>query len=312
MDISALHSQLKTGKLQDFYIFSGTEWLVQNKYIEQICKLSGMSKRYVDSISDIYSKLRHPTKLTQNYVYVMRDDKELINTEKLHTEISNGLLGKNILVLLLTSVDKRTKFYKAYKDTLVEFEPLKPQILTKYIQKEINLSDKNTQKLMEVCEFDYGRCLLEINKIKNHAKATKAEDMPNNVFELLLFDGTIYQPPKDAIFEFIDAILDYKVKTIFDLYEQCKAVGEATMVMLTVLYDNAKAVLQVQSYEGKDVAKGTGLTPWQINNAKRHCNNYTNRELINIMKLCRKCERGIKTGEIEECYAMDYVLSNIL
>lgn len=315
MEITSLHSQLKAKQLQSFYIFTGPEWLVQNKYIEQIQKLSGLEKKVVDSISDIYSKMKHPTKLTKNYLYVIRDDKEIIGNEKVQEEINNGLIGNNILVLLLTSVDKRTKFYKAYKDTLVEFEALKPQILAKYIRKEIELSDRNIEKLMEVCEYDYGRCLLEIDKIRRYISGPRPDrtcmDYDTSFIQLLK-DGTIYQPPKDAIFDFIGAILDHRVKTLFELYENCKAVGEATMVMITVLYDNAKAVLQVQSCESKDVAKTTGLSAWQIRNAKEHCGVYRNSELLNIMELCRKCEKGIKTGEIDEQFAMDYILVNIL
>ena len=92
----------------------------------------------------------------------------------------------------------------------------------------------------------------------------------NSAFQDLLKDGTIYQPPYDAIFDLVAAILDRKVNKAFDLLQQSYAVGEATMVMLSVLYNNAKAVLQVQSYKGDNLSKATGLTGWQIKNAKPH------------------------------------------
>jgi DNA polymerase III delta subunit len=164
---------------------------------------------------------------------------------------------------------------------------------------------------MEACEYDYGRCLLEIDKIKNHAKATKAEDMLNNVFELLLFDGTIYQPPKDAIFDFVDAILDVQLNETFKLYQQCLEVKEAVMVMISVLYNNARAVLQVQSCESNDISKSTGLTGWQIQNAKKHLHKRSTGELINILKICQECQQGIVTGTIEEEFVMDYILVNL-
>lgn len=301
MELTTLHSQLKSKMLSPFYIFTGSEWAIQDTYIKQIVKLSGLNKKYVDSISDIYSKLKHPTKLTSNYVYVIRDDKDIVNTEKLHTELLNGLAGKNIIILLLTNADKRTKFYKTFKDIIYDFEPLKPEVLKKYIQKHIELSDRDCDTLMRICEYDYGRCLLEIDKINRSGKTLKQ----------LLKDGTIYIPPKDAIFELVDAILYNEVERTFELYEQCLAVGEAKMVMISVLYDNAKAVLQVQSCNSKDISKTTGLTPWQVKNAKMKDGYRSNSSLINIMKQCRKAEKGIKTGLIEEAYAMDYVLVNI-
>lgn len=306
MEVSALHSQLKSKILADFYIFSGPEWAIQKTYINQIAKISGLTIKYIDSISGIYSKLKHPTMLSTNYIYVLRDDKEIINTEKIHPELLNGLVGKNILILLLTNPDKRTKFYHTFKDMMYEFEALKPAVLKKYIQKLVELSDSNAERLMDVCEHDYGRCLLEIDKIKRF----DAEN-PDKAFKELLKSGTIYIPPRDAIFDFVDAVLCDDVKDSFSLYQQCLAVGEAKMVMVSVLYDNAKAVLQVQSCESKDISKTTGLTGWQIRNAKEKVGYRSNSSLINIMEQCRKVEVGIKTGKIEEEVAMDYILANI-
>lgn len=312
MDVSTIKHYIQTKEIPQFLIFTGPEWVVQKIYIDKIAEVVGLEKKYVDSISDVYGTLRSRNMFSKNSLYVIRDDKEITGNEKVQEQLKHDLLKNNYLILLLTTVDKRTKFYKTYKDTICEFETLKPAILKKYIQKDIGLSDSNCDKLMEICEYDYGRCLLEIDKIKNHAKATKAEDMPNNVFELLLFDGTIYQPPKDAIFDFVDAILDRKV-SCFGLYEQCKAVGEATMVMLTVLYNNAKAVLQVQSCaDTKDVAKTTGLTPWQVKNASKHIGKYKTGELVKMLRLIRECERGIKIGRYEEQFVMDFILAEVL
>ena len=131
----------------------------------------------------------------------------------------------------------------------------------------------------------------------------------DQVFEKLLKDGTIHTPSKDAIFDLIDSILDGKPS--FNLYQQCLDVGEATMVIIKVLYDNAKATLQVQSCESKDIGKSTGLNGWQIKNAMKHKGVYSNRELINIMNLCFECQKGIVTGMIEEEFAIPYIMVNV-
>lgn len=134
----------------------------------------------------------------------------------------------------------------------------------------------------------------------------------DEAFEKLLNDGTIYTPPKDAIFDFVNAILDRKVKKSFQLYQECLDVGEAIMVMLTVLYNNTKALLQVQTYRGNKITEGTGLTPWQIKCVKPFVNRYSVDELINLLMLIRKCDNGIKTGKIEEQYVMPYILIHTL
>lgn len=312
MDVSSLKSHIKLKTIPTFLIFAGPEWKVQEIYLNQIAKVKSCEIKRIDSIADIYTQLRNKSFVRKPVIYVVRDDKELMTNEKLQAQIDSDLLGQDMLILLLTTVDKRTKFYKKYKEAIVEFEPLADAVLKKYIKKEINLTDQNCDILIDVCEHDFGRILLEIDKIKRCMIAGKDEDMPNNIFRMLLANGTIYRPPYDAIFDLVDAILDRKVNRTFDLLQQSYESGEATMVMLSVLYNNAKAVLQVQTYEGDNLSKATGLTGWQIKNAKVHVKKYSDEELVHMLKLIQKVESGIKTGKMEDEFAMQYLLIHIL
>lgn len=134
----------------------------------------------------------------------------------------------------------------------------------------------------------------------------------DEAFEILLKDGTIYEPPYDAVFDLVDAILDRKPKTAFALLRESYDSGEATMVMLTVLWNNAKAVLQVQApHTGAD-AKSSGLTGWQIKNVKKHLNKYSVSELMRMLQLVQQTEIGIKRGKIEDSFAMEYLLCRIM
>ncbi len=311
MTIAELKAQMMSHKMKDVYLFVGPEIAVRDIYIKQIAKMGQYSIKWVDTPADILKSIRSNSILQQKTLFILTECAELVKNEKCQ-QILEMDKGKNMLLCLFTSLDKRIKFYKQYKDNIVEFEPLQPEILKKYVQKEIGLSDKNCNKLMEICEYDYGRCLLEIDKIKYCAKATRAENMPNNVFELLLFDGTIYQPPKDTIFDFVDAVMNRDAYKAFKLMQESYDSGEATLVMLSNLYSNFKAVLQVQSCESRDVGNCTGLTGWQITNAKKYLNKYSIRELIDAMEWIRKAEVGIKSGTVEEMLAVPQILVNIM
>ena len=310
MDVTTLKAKIKSKQLPSYLIFSGPEWKVQELYIKQISKVTGKEIKRIDSITDIYGQLRNKSFLQKSVIYIVRDDKELMTNEKLQQSIES-VLADNILIHLLTTVDKRTKFYKQYKDKIIEFEQLTDVILKKYIKKEISLSDRNCQMLIDICEHDYGRILLEIDKIKQMCRV-QYDCTNDEVVEHLVKDGTIYEPPYDAIFDLVDAILDRKVNKAFDLLQQSYDVGEATMVMLSVLYNNAKAVLQVQTYHGDKITEGTGLTGWQIKNAKPHVGKFATEELIYIVQLCQKLESGIKTGRMEDEFAMQYLLVHIM
>lgn len=329
MDVATLKAKIKSKQLPSYLIFSGDEWKVQQIYIEQIAKMTSKEIRRIDCVSDIYVKLRNKSFVQDGVIYIVRDDKELMTSEKLQQQISSGLLGDNILIHLLTNVDKRTKFYKAYKDSIIEFEALSDTMLKKYILKEIKLSERNLQHLIDICEHDYGRILLEIDKINRYIENYYNDDYgadcvehatgmkvlritEDKAFEKLVKDGTIYEPPYDAIFDLVDAILDKDVNRTFNLLQQSYEVGEATMVMLSVLYNNAKALLQVQTYKGNEITKATGLTGWQIKNVKSHIGKYSDAELIYIVRLVQKLESGIKTGRMEDEFAMQYLLTHIM
>ena len=60
----------------------------------------------------------------------------------------------------------------------------------------------------------------------------------------------------------------------------------------------------------ENVAQSTGLNGFQIKLAKGRVGVYTIGDLVYLMKLIRKVEKGIKTGEIEDSMAVPYILVN--
>ena len=306
MDITAVKQQIQTKTLQDFYIFTGEEQEVMWQYIRKISEVSGKPVSYIESVQDIFVQLQNRAFVQHSFCYVVRDDADVMENEKLQAQLEAGLMRDNILIVLITTLDKRKKFYKQYKDRIVEFECLDDKILIRYIKQHIALTDENCQRLIDVCEKNYGRILLEIDKIKRTGEKAGLS------FETLLHDGTIYKPPKDAIFDFVDAVLSRKVKTAFNLLQQSYAVGEATMVLLSVLYTNTKQLLQVQSCTSDDISKSTGLTPWQVKLAKNRGQKYSTQELIDMLFLIRETQKGIVTGRIDDSIAIEYILVNVL
>ena len=313
MKIVDVKNQIKSKSPKSFYIFTGDEIEVINIYINKIAECRNLEVVRVDSLSNIYSKFLSKSFVTKNYCYVLRDDKELLTQEKVWDAISvKGVQGNNIIILILSNVDKRSKFYKRFQNSIVEFEHLSDTVLIKYIKKEIPLNDRNCKRLIDICESDYSRILLEVDKIKQYAKGFSGNYGFDNFFQMLVDNGTIYQPPKDAIFDFVDSVLKGKSVKSFELLKNCYGVGESPIVLLSVLYNNVKQVLQVQSCTSKDIAKTTGLSTWQVKCAKEKCGYYSIGDLVYFLKLIRRVEKGIKTGEIEEGIAVDYVLVNML
>jgi DNA polymerase III delta subunit len=192
---------------------------------------------------------------------------------------------------------------------IVEFEPFKLPVLVKYIQKDIDLSEDSSKLLAEICEQDYSRILLEIDKIKQYKSHYLISS--DKAMQELLTAGVIYRPPYDAIFDFVDAVLKYKPKKAFKLLQESYDSGEATLVIISNLYNSTKQLLQVQSYQGDSLADSTGLTPFQIKLASGRKGYYSNGDLVYFMRKLREVEKGIKIGEIEESIAVPYALVSL-
>lgn len=314
MEVQALKQLIQSDNIPSFMIFTGDEWKIQQLYIQQIAKVRKLEVEHIEAVSDILPNLNARSLFSVSKLYVVRDDKEFMSEEKLQKRVLNSL-KQNMLILQLTTVDKRLKIIKSYNDSIVEFNELNEAILKRYIQRESNLSDVYINLLLRICENNYGRCLLELDKMKYYKYWAEMHnyDMDyDEAFDCLMEDGAIYIPPKDAVFDLVKAVLQNKPQLAFELYNDCKDVGEATLVILTNLYNTTKQVLQVQTCKTSDIAKTTGLTAWQIKHAKELVGYYKAGELSYLMRLIQKVEKSIKTGEIEEAIAVDYVLTNFL
>lgn len=311
MNITDIKTQIKNKQISQYYIFAGDELEVQRIYINKIAEIHGGTIIRPACIADVWPSIISPSLFDEPCIYVVRDDKDLMQNETLQGQVESANLYGNIIIHLVTAVDKRTKWYKSNSDKIVLFEHLSTEMLVKYCQQLVALNKTNCERLIDICENDYSRILLEIDKIKSFITFLPECDC-NKVFEQFVEDGTIYQPPKDAIFELVDAILKRQVNRVYNLLEQCYAVGEANMVILSVLFNNARQVLQVQSCKSADIAKSTGLTSWQVKCAKEKCGYYTNGELVNILRVIQKVQKGIITGQIEDSLAVEYLLVNIL
>lgn len=321
MNVSDVKQQIKAKSLDNYYVFTGDELEVMNIFVKKIADIAGAKINRADTLSSVFSKMQNKTFLSTKTCYVIRDDKEYLSAEDIWPQLEGYadlpfeegslLQGDNIVIMLYSDIDKRSKFYKHSQDRIVVFDALTDENLKREIQKRIDLSDTNCDILIDICEHNLGIILNEVDKIcKYRDNAILIE--PNKVFEWLLKDGTIHQPARDCIWDFVDAVLMRKKKLAFGLMEEALEFGNPVLTMISVLYKDTKQLLQVQGCQSSDVSGSTGLSGWDIKRAKGRVHKYSNRELIDAMKLIRDTEKNIKSGGIEESVALDYILVNML
>lgn len=312
MQIHELKEQLVKKTLQPLYIFTGEEIAIGNIYIDKIAAIMNTKPKRVDSVGSIFGKLQNQSLTNKPSCYVIRDDKEYLAQDKIWDNLNNGLVqGDNVIILVYTNLDKRSKFYKHHTEMLTEFEKLIPEVLAKYIKKEIGLDPKYGIQFAELCDCNYSRILLECDKLK-HLAAARDCDI-HSAYAIAIKEKLIHIEPKDVIFELIDAVCKREITRSYRLYEELKAVNESPLGVISLLYTNFKSMLLVQSAgAGADITKRTGLTPWQVKLAKEKGVHYGIDELVRAIRIIRETEKGIKTGAIEQNMSVEFILASVL
>ena len=168
MQLPELQRQLVAKVVQPFYLFMGEEVGIMDIYIQKIAEVAGANLKRVDSLKDIFAGLQAHSFLSKPTCYVIRDDKDLLKQdESVWQGLRMGITqGKNIIILVYTSLDKRTKFYKMNENIITEFAKLSGEVLAKYAQKETGLNEKYGYDLAHRANLDYSQLMLECDKLK--------------------------------------------------------------------------------------------------------------------------------------------------
>ena len=302
MEINEVKQQILNNNLDSWYIFYGEESGVIRVYLDKMSEVTGRTINFADSIIDVVNKPTSKAFITIPKLYVIMDDKEFQTNDRMWDKIDKAIKD-DIVIFWYTSCDARLKFWKNFKVRAVEFKKLDDRILRRHI--DLDISDKSKNKLISVCEESYSRILLESDKITSYSKAVGINQ--DEALSKLLASGTIYRPASDAIFDFVDAVLDRDVDSAYQLLEESYECGEASMVLISVLYNKFRDLLQVQTG-----AKESGLNGWQQKNIRDFVDNYSTGELIHALRVIRKAEYGIKRGLISEALSVHYCLVNII
>lgn len=313
MNLMELKKSLSSKTLNNLYIFTGEETAILKIYLNKLSNIFSGKTIHAESLSSIVNKLKSNSLLdTTNSMYIIRDDKSLLTADKIWASLKNGTYQRqNILVFVYTSIDKRGKFYKEFSDNIVFFEHLSTDVLLKYVAKEVQLSIDRSTQLIDICQHNYNTILLETDKIQNLSASLHITH--DRAFDMCIENNAFYIPAEGEIFDLLNAILSNNVQSTYNQLQSFIKRGDSPIAILSLLHTNLKAILQVQCAQGySSIAQVTGLSGFQIRNAEKFQNLYTEEELIRMIKINRFCEKCIKqTGLIDINMILDFLFVKI-
>lgn len=304
MQLWDLKKCIMENNIPHLMIFTGEERTLMYTYINEVMNRLKLEKTCVDTIVEAYNKACAKSLLTlSKKLLIVKDDKSALSDDKMVKALVNS---SNYVIVLLSSVDKRAQYYKSLSNYIVSFDKMSEDILMQVLKPLCNIQESYLKWLIEVCDRDYGRCLLELDKVRIFSK-----EQQNDLFAKFARDGIIYCQIPDCIFDFSNAILKRDIKRSYSLWEDLKLRGDSPIQIFSVLYNNFRNLMIVQLSE-HPTKESTGLEEKQINGIKWNKGKYTDSELVDIVLLIGELDTMIKQGTISEDVSMEYFLAKVM
>ena len=313
MELIDLMKKISSNDIPHFLILFGEEQKIIDIYINNICDKIQAKKVVKESVSSVVKNIGKKSIDKCKKLYIVTEDIAFTKLEDNWESVKNAI-NKDYVILRYNSLDKRSAFVRKNQQNIVEFSHLSDDVLQQYIQRDLpDLSDENVSKLISYCSNDYGRILLEVDKIKQYS-SVRTDLAIDSCFVQLDKQGLFHKEIGDITFELTDAVLGgYPEKAIQKL-DEAKRKGEPAMMISSILYNGFRNLLAYQGL-GKNkqgAMERTGMTKGELWGCTKNVGGYNIEEVKRNMLFCQKVESGIKMGTIDEDIALEYLVLSCL
>ena len=313
MELIDLMKKISSNDIPHFLILFGEEQKIIDIYINNIRDKIQAKKVVKESVSSVVKNIGKKSIDKCKKMYIVTEDIAFTKLED-NWEPAKNAINKDYVILRYNSLDKRSAFIKKNQQNIVEFSHLSSDVLQQYIQRDLpDLSDENVSKLISYCSNDYGRILLEVDKIKQYS-SVRTDLTIDSCFVQLDKQGLFHKEIGDITFELTDAVLGgYPEKSIQKL-DEAKRKGEPAMMISSILYNGFRNLLAYQGLgkNKQEAMERTGMTKGELWGCTKNVGGYSIEEVKRNMLFCQKVESGIKMGTIDEDIALEYLVLSCL
>lgn len=313
MELVDLMKRISSNDIPHFLILFGEEQTILNIYLTHILEVTNTKRISADSVSYIMQNINKKRFDKSVRLYVVQDDMTFLRAEDSWETVRNTPT-KDYIILRYHSLDKRSAFVKKNQQNLVEFARLSKEVLQTYISKDLpDLSEKNSSKLVEYCNYDYGRILMEIDKIKQYS-SVRTDLTIDSCFMQLDKQGLFHKEIGDITFELTNAVLGGYPETAIQKLGEAKRKGEPAMMIVSILYNGFRNLLAYQGLGSnkQGAMERTGMTKGELYGCTKNVGGYSIAEVKRNMLKCQEIESGIKMGTIDEDIALEYAVLSCL
>lgn len=279
-------------------VFSGEEVGIMEIYIKEISHLFNHSIKRFDSVKEALNNSKQRSLFTDNeYIYLVKDDKSFYKEEEQWNFLLNQ--SKNI-ILVYSSIDSRTKFFKEFEDKIVMFNSLDAKQLSRYIIKDCGLDREKAEEMAINCGLDYLTIKMETDKLLRYKTETGLNI--NIAFDKAIKEKILQIKWDDLFEDFVDSVLARNIVEALRKWNGLKQAGQSELKALAFIYNSFKQLLLVK-YEQANLYFTNLLKPF--------IKLYSAQEIEDIIYILQKLELDVKTGKLELNLLVDYILVSI-
>ena len=313
MELVDLMKAISENNIPHYLVLFGEEQAILNIYIQHIAQ--NYKIVHCDTVAYALSQVGKKSIDKSNKVYIVNEDNAYTKAEESWKNVKQTFeKSRHILLIKYHSLDKRSKFYLNNKQNSVEFTHLSEDVLISYINQKLpNLSEKNASKLVEYCSNDYGRILMEIDKIKQYS-SVRTDLTIDSCFVQLDKQGLFHKEIGDITFELTNAVLGGYPETAIQKLDEAKRKGEPAMMIASILYNGFRNLLAYQGLGSnkQGAMERTGMSKGELYGCTKNVGGYSIAEVKRNMLKCQEVEAGIKMGTIDEEIALEYIVLSCL
>ena len=318
MELVDLMKSISQNSIPHFLILYGEEQKIIDIYIQNILQSVDGKRVVVDNVSQVIKDNGKKSLDKSIKVYVVTEDTAFLTKDESWENVRKSM-HKNYVILRYHALDKRSAFVKKNQQNIVEFSHLSDEVLQQYIYRDLpDLCEKNASKLISYCNNDYGRILMEIDKIWQ-AQSSRLSNFninldSNDCFEELDKQGLFHKEIGDITFELTDAVLGGYTELAIKKLDEAKRKGEPAMMIASILYNGFRNLLAYQGLGSnkQGAVERTGLSKGDIWRCSKNVGGYSIEEVKRNMLICQNIESGIKTGSVDEDIALEYLVLSCL
>ena len=316
-----LIKNIKEGAFKSVYLLYGEEDYLKKTYKyklkDAICGEDTMNFSYYQGkdiqVNEIVDLSRTLPFFAEHRLIMIEDSGMFKSASEEMAEAVRNVPETTIFLFVESEVDKRNKLFKAVneKGYACEMKTPKESDLMEWCARQFGAAGKKiTQNDMT---YFLNRVGLDMNTIYNESCKLIAYTGNDDIIDRKAIDAVTEPQPEDRVFDMINAMSSGSVDEVMKLYSDLVELKEPPLKILALLGRQfaqlyAVRTMKSEGASNQEIAARLGIRPYFIGRYVTGAGHYSEKELRQAVDDCVCVENDVKTGRIEDKYAVELLI----